>query len=182
MCLEGANSTHSAQKFSDEFDLTIWPLHPKREGNNPKSGARKAYNARRREGVESTVMRDGLARYTAYVERKGWVGTDFVMQGATCYGPDNPFLQDWAVATPNVAAVRVWSVMKKYGFANATRFTIDTEIERAVADGKVTDADAFRRTLGKLDCAALCDTRTDEAAYRIFAESLGTSQPEGLVA
>lgn len=168
--------------YPADFDALLWKPYPRREGDNPKRAAFKAYNARLAEGVDFTVMQDGLARYDGYVKRKGWVGTDYVMQASRFFGPDKPFLNEYAVASASTEVVKLWTVIKTYGFASATRFTIEADLSRAVADGKLTDGEAFKRTLNRLNRSALKDTRSDEAAHKIIAEGLAGNAPEGLAA
>lgn len=167
--------------YPPEFEL-LWKAYPKREGSNSKSAALKAYNARSREGVDFTLMQDGTARYAEFARVKAWVGTEFVMQASRFYGSDKAFLEDWAVSAPNADVIKLWAVMKTYGFASATRFTIEADLARAKQDGKLVDGEAFKRTLRKLNLAALRDTRTDEAAHKIIAEGLAGEAPEGMAA
>ena len=72
-----------------------WQAYPKRAGGNPKGKALKAWNARIREGVTADQLIAGVARYAAYSIAAGKVGTEFVMQAATFFGPDRRFAEDW---------------------------------------------------------------------------------------
>jgi DNA-binding transcriptional ArsR family regulator len=50
----------------DEFD-EAWRLYPKRDGGNSKAAARKAWDARRREGVSAASMISGVKLYAKQV-------------------------------------------------------------------------------------------------------------------
>ena len=76
----------------------IWELYPHREGDNPRRDASRAFNARIAEGEAVEVLRGGTARLKAYCERKGIVGTPYVMQGKRFYGPTKPYLNTWDIA------------------------------------------------------------------------------------
>lgn len=179
------NHNHNQKKietaYPPDFEL-LWKAYPRREGANSKSAALKAYNARTREGVDFTVMQDGTARYAEFARAKAWIGTEFVMQASRFYGADKAFLEDWAVAAPNPAVIKLWAVMKTYGFASATRFTIEADLARAKLDGKLVDGEAFKRTLRKLNLIALRDVKSDDAAHRSIAESLAGEPVEGMAA
>lgn len=71
--------------------------YPKRIGGNPKSKAAKAWAARRAAGVEPLVLGAGMRRYAAFVKATGKDGTQYVMQAATFFGPDEHYLEPWTV-------------------------------------------------------------------------------------
>ncbi|HFI5643920.1 TPA: hypothetical protein ACGQVP_004927 [Raoultella planticola] len=82
------------QDYSPEFE-TAWDAYPKRAGGNSKAGAFKAWKARLKDGVEPGDMLAGVKRYAAYVRATGSVGTQFVKQAATFFGPDRHFDESW---------------------------------------------------------------------------------------
>lgn len=98
--------TTSAVADTHDFDLA-WAAYPKRAGGNVRKDALKAWQARRRSGVDSDVMHDGTLRYAAFCLATGKVGTEFVMQGARFYGPSQPFAEEWAL--PESAKPKVYS-------------------------------------------------------------------------
>lgn len=82
------------QDYSPEFE-TAWDAYPKRAGGNSKAGAFKAWKARLKDGVEPGDMLAGVKRYAAYARATGSVGTQFVKQAATFFGPDRHFDESW---------------------------------------------------------------------------------------
>ena len=82
------------QDYSPEFE-TAWQAYPKRAGGNSKSGAFKAWKARLKDGVKPEDMLAGVKRYAAYARATGSVGTQFVKQAATFFGPDRHFEESW---------------------------------------------------------------------------------------
>lgn len=89
-----AQARSRKQGDDPEFEKA-WKLYPKREGANPKNKALSAWKARRKEGVTSEAMIEGLARYAAFSAAKGNVGTEFIMQGARFFGPGREFENEW---------------------------------------------------------------------------------------
>lgn len=82
------------QDYSPEFE-TAWESYPKRAGGNSKAGAFKAWKARLKDGVKPDDMLAGVKRYAAYARATGSVGTQFVKQAATFFGPDRHFKESW---------------------------------------------------------------------------------------
>jgi len=82
------------QDYSPEFE-TAWQAYPKRAGGNSKSGAFKAWKARLKDGVKPEDMLAGVKRYAAYARATGSIGTQFVKQAATFFGPDRHFEESW---------------------------------------------------------------------------------------
>jgi len=80
-----------------------WALYPKRAGGNSKSAALKAWDARVREGVAPLVMLEGVKRYAKFVSQTGKIGTEFVKQAKTFFGPDGHYDDDWLIP-PSAAA------------------------------------------------------------------------------
>ncbi|MFV3027284.1 helix-turn-helix domain-containing protein [Klebsiella aerogenes] len=82
------------QDYSPEFE-TAWQAYPKRAGGNSKAAAFKAWKTRLKEGVKHEDMLAGVKRYAAYVRATGSIGTQFVKQAATFFGPDRHFEESW---------------------------------------------------------------------------------------
>ena len=78
----------------DDFD-TAWAAYPKRP-NNPKAKALRAYRARLADGEDPVVILAGVHAYAAYVQREG-TPSQFIKLAATFFGPDRPYLDDYAV-------------------------------------------------------------------------------------
>ncbi|HCE8860334.1 TPA: helix-turn-helix domain-containing protein [Klebsiella michiganensis] len=89
-----APARSAKQDYSPEFE-TAWDSYPKRAGGNSKAGAFKAWKARLKDGVKPDDMLAGVKRYAAYARATGSVGTQFVKQAATFFGPDRHFEESW---------------------------------------------------------------------------------------
>ena len=89
-----APARSAKQDYSPDFE-TAWQAYPKRAGGNSKSGAWKAWKARLKDGVKPEDMLAGVKRYAAYARATGSIGTQFVKQAATFFGPDRHFEESW---------------------------------------------------------------------------------------
>lgn len=65
-----------------------WDKYPRRLGGNPKKAAFKAWNARIRSGVPESDLLLAVERYASDMQSSGKVGTEYVKQAATFFGPD----------------------------------------------------------------------------------------------
>lgn len=88
----------SSTDYSPAFE-EAWQAYPKRSGGNNKLSAFKAWNARIRQGVKPETMLEGVKRYAAFMASEGKIGTSFVKQAATFFGPDKHFDEPWLVET-----------------------------------------------------------------------------------
>jgi len=86
----------SSKQEASVFDA-IWDAYPKRAGGNPKATALKAYNARLREGVEPSELLAGVQRYAGFVAATGKLGTEYVKQASTFFGPDRHWEEPWDI-------------------------------------------------------------------------------------
>ncbi len=89
----------SSNDYSPAFE-EAWQAYPKRSGGNNKLSAFKAWNARIKQGVKPETMLEGVKRYAAFMASEGKIGTSFVKQAATFFGPDKHFDEAWLVETP----------------------------------------------------------------------------------
>ncbi|HGB3010242.1 TPA: hypothetical protein ACIU9A_004249 [Salmonella enterica subsp. enterica serovar Potsdam] len=89
----------SSTDYSPAFE-EAWQAYPKRSGGNNKLSAFKAWNARIKQGVQPETMLEGVKRYAAFMASEGKIGTSFVKQAATFFGPDKHFDEVWLVETP----------------------------------------------------------------------------------
>lgn len=78
-----------------EFDA-LWSRYPKRAGGNSRKEALAAYRASRKRHTPE-VIAAGLERYRAFIEATGKVGTEYVKQAASFFGPKDHFLEPWDV-------------------------------------------------------------------------------------
>ncbi len=90
------NKQKKKNEYSEFFEK-VWAQYPKREGNNSKADAYKAWQARLRAGVREDELADGVSRYAAYVRAKGLEGTEYVKQAKTFFGPGNDWSALWQV-------------------------------------------------------------------------------------
>jgi hypothetical protein len=81
--------------YPQDFE-NLWAIYPKRAGGNPKKKAFRAYCARIKNGHFHNIGL-GLNRYKAFCEATGKVGTEFVMQMATFFGPDEHYEEEWDI-------------------------------------------------------------------------------------
>ena len=88
----------SSTDYSPAFE-EAWQAYPKRSGGNNKLSAFKAWNARIKQDVKPETMLEGVKRYAAFMASEGKIGTSFVKQAATFFGPDKHFDEPWLVET-----------------------------------------------------------------------------------
>lgn len=84
--------------YTAEFE-EAWACYPKRAGGNSKADAFKAWTARMRDGATAEAMTTGVVRYAAFCRATGKLGTEFVKQAATFFGPAQHFGESWALPT-----------------------------------------------------------------------------------
>lgn len=73
--------------YPHEFEI-VWTIMPKRDLNNPKKAAFKAWKARLKEGVSQADLESAARAYYGYCKQKGIIGTDKVMMAQTFFGPN----------------------------------------------------------------------------------------------
>ena len=89
-----AGSRPARPEYPADFEA-VWADYPPRAGGNSKRAAFRAWSARINSGVPAKAIRDGVLRYRRYLERSGKIGTEFVKQAATFFGPDEHYSQQW---------------------------------------------------------------------------------------
>lgn len=82
--------------YTTDFE-EAFAAYPKRVGGNPKRAAFKAWNARIKAGDKPQDMLDGVLRYAAFCVATGKVGTQFVKQAASFFGPEKHYLDSWEI-------------------------------------------------------------------------------------
>ncbi len=88
--------TQKSPQIDEQFEAA-WKAYPKREGANPKNKALSSWNARRKEGVSTEDMMQGVIRYAAYCTVKGSIGTEYVMQAQRFFGKGREYENVWSV-------------------------------------------------------------------------------------
>jgi len=94
-CNDSVTQSYTEANTDTEL-LNILNQYPKRAGANPKKRALKSMNARLKEGSTITEFLGGVTRYHAFCKATGKLNTEFVMQAATFFGPDEHFKHDWS--------------------------------------------------------------------------------------
>lgn len=92
---EAGNTTTAAPRPGDEEFKAFKALYPERNGSQPWQRARRAIDARLREGATWEQILDGTRRYAAWCKATGKLGTETVKQAATFCGPEREFLKPW---------------------------------------------------------------------------------------
>lgn len=90
---EDISSALPESKYPPEFE-SAWRAYPDRPGKS-KADACKAWKARRAAGVSAEALQAGVDRYAAFCRETGKVGTEYVKQPATFFGPGEHYLADW---------------------------------------------------------------------------------------
>lgn len=87
----------AAKPYPDEFEW-IWKHKPERAGGNGKKSAYNACRARIKAGATWRELAEGVKRYAAHCKSEGKIGTPYVMQMTTFFGPDEHFRNEWKAA------------------------------------------------------------------------------------
>jgi phage replication O-like protein O len=87
---------NSETQRDDGFELA-WTLYPKRAGGNSKKAAQAKWKARTRAGVAPDEILAGVERYANYVRATGKEGTEYVLQAATFFGPNDHWKEEWMI-------------------------------------------------------------------------------------
>ena len=103
-----------------EFD-DLKAVYPKRAGGQPWPRALKACNARLTQGSTWSEMLEGARRYQRFCSETGKIGTEFVMQAATFFGPDKRFLEHWDLPSNKAEVLRNSNVQASRDWLNATK-------------------------------------------------------------
>lgn len=97
---KGYSHTPQASKgYPDEFE-SCWKAYPKRHRPPNKKAAFKAWNARIRDGHLPETILAGVNAYHEAMREEGNVGTNYVKDPKTFFGPDEHFLMDWGDPDP----------------------------------------------------------------------------------
>lgn len=98
-----------------------WKAYPARAGGNSKADARKAWAARLSTGIEPEDLLAGVRRYAAFCRTTEKVGTAYVKQAATFFGPGEHWAEEWQLPA-QTAAVHHGHVPHKHAAAHAAIF------------------------------------------------------------
>jgi hypothetical protein len=73
--------------YSPDFER-VWSAYPKRQGDNPKEAAFRAYKATLVKGANPAEVLRAVEHYANECKANGTAGTKFVMMASTFLGPD----------------------------------------------------------------------------------------------
>jgi uncharacterized protein YdaU (DUF1376 family) len=102
---EATEASEPEPPAPDPLDVEFEQLqraYPKRAGGQRWTEARKALNARKREGHSFADILAGVERYAKFIRATGKERTEYVQQAATFLGTNRGFLETWDNA-PNKA-------------------------------------------------------------------------------
>ena len=109
-------SVQAGTNYSPAFEA-VWADYPQRAGGNSKRDAYKAWAARVKSGADPGAIHAGVLRYAAFLTATGKVGTEFVKQAATFFGPAEHYREPWTAPRKpepvhggqvGVASAEVW--------------------------------------------------------------------------
>ncbi len=111
-----AEKNPSARKSAPSEFVELKTAYPKRAGDQGWTRALRACNARLAEGHTWKDMLEGALRYYVYCKSTDKIGTEFVKQASTFFGPEKHFLADWdlpktkadSARDSNVDATQEW--------------------------------------------------------------------------
>lgn len=89
-------SSERKKKSNDAWDPVFeeaWKAYPKRDGDNPKATALKAWRARVRGGVDPQRLLAATKAYAEAMRRQGNLGTRYVLHASTFYGPGDRYAE-----------------------------------------------------------------------------------------
>lgn len=82
--------------------VRFWATYPPRAGSNPRKDAEKAIRARMAAGISSDTLLEGAARYRAYCEATGSIGTQYVKMATSWLSPTfEGWAQPWTAPQSN---------------------------------------------------------------------------------
>ena len=84
--------------YCDEFEW-IWKNKPERQGSNGKKSAYNACRARIKAGSNWRELAEGVVRYAKHCKTEGKLGTQYVMQMTTFFGPDEHYKNEWTTTS-----------------------------------------------------------------------------------
>lgn len=105
-----------------------WAHYPKRSGGNSQKAAFKAWSARLKQGATEADLLKATKGYNSYCCRSGKIGTEFVKQASTFYGPKEFWKEDWESMN-----VRPQRERAKYSAVEDTAKQLAREAEQRLA-------------------------------------------------
>ena len=105
--------------YPPEFEQT-WKIYPARSGGNSKPTAYSAWKARRKEGATAEALHAGTQRYAAFCEATGKLGTEYVKQACTFFGPGQHFREAWKIPSRRPANAAGQSTGENGAWLNLT--------------------------------------------------------------
>lgn len=84
-------------EYTTEFEQA-WRLYPRRAGTNPKDKAFQQWNLRLKEGDKEQDLINGTMRYAECLKKTNKIGSEYVLQAQTFYGPSKHYKAEFKVA------------------------------------------------------------------------------------
>jgi hypothetical protein len=127
--------TKGDEALADEFSV-LKRYYPRRGGNQRWVDAERFYMGLRKAGSTADELLGAVKRYAAYCDAMDNVGSEFVMQCATFFGRNKPYLERWDL--PETKAQRARAVEdtrleKLTGHYRSKGFRAPTPVESADA-------------------------------------------------
>lgn len=159
--------------YPPEFEL-LWHAYPRRFPYSNKAGAFRGYRSHLKAGVAYDVMLEGVKKYAAAMIADGKVGTRFVLDAKTFFGPDKHFLNDYADAPPDTnAAAKLWAEMQRTGILlDSTTADWQRHIGEIVASGAIASREDFEALWRKINANVLRGTKSEKQAVEHIAAAL----------
>ena len=126
--------------FPPEF-IAVWEAYPKRNGDNRKVAAYRAWHARIDEGHSAAEILAGTQRYAVWCVATGKTNTEYVKQAVTFFGREKCFLEAWDLpatpprASPQSKAEQLHNHNQR---AVAEWLAKSSALDRPVIDGEVS--------------------------------------------
>lgn len=157
------------------FDEEFWKAYPRREGANPKSPARKAFQTAVKSGHDPTAIIDGARRYTLSLQASNQIGTRYVAQAVTWlhqarwedYPPDSVVDPTGPPKPPDPTMPSDDELRRKYEAANGGKSL----------SGGGADHQEQLRPAGDLVCPNSPEAASDNRARKPGMASLGSVLP-----
>ncbi len=103
-------TTVKAADAADAMFKRFQAAYPNRAGNDPKKPARKAWDARIKQGVDPELMIAAAERYGRFCDATDKIGTEYVKQSQSWLSPNcEGWIQSWDLPANRAATVPAFS-------------------------------------------------------------------------
>jgi hypothetical protein len=170
--LPTAEGVGKPKGYPPEFEL-LWNTYPRRFPASNKAGAFRGYRSHLKAGVAYDVMLEGVKKYAAAMIADGKVGTRYVLDAKTFFGPDKHFLNEYSDAPPDNAAAKLWGEMQRTGILlDSTTADWQRHIGEIVATGAVASREDFEGLWRKINPNVLRGSKSEKQAVEHIAAAM----------